>query len=795
MLVSLKEINKYVDLSDLTAEEIASRLTDAGIEVEDIKYASTATNLVVGEVLNCINHPDSDHLHICKVDVKDEILDIVCGAPNVRVGLKVIVAKVGAKLPQIEIKPSTIRGAKSEGMLCSLLELGVDEKYLTEAQIKGIEELPSDAVIGNKEVLSYLGLDDCVLNLKLLANRSDCLSLYNVSREIGALFNKEVKIPQYEDETNFINEYLPNSFTSKCEVFTTKVFKNVQIKESPTWLKQILRSEGIRSINNVVDIGNYVMLLTGQPVHMYDLDKLPAKELVVKDDFKGEVVALDDKTYILKENDLVVTSNNIPVCIAGIMGLKNVEVNENTKNIVLECASFYGASVRKTSARLGLSSDSSTRYIKGIDIFNINNVISLITHLFKEIVGVREYSKVNTFNKSTRQLKEINCSVSYINNRLGTSFTYLEIIDVLNKLYIKTNKIDEDNFICFIPSFRLDIETKADISEEVIRYKGFSYIKESLPVMETTIGGRSVVKTKINVIKDYLLGIGLNEILTYTLLNKEDNEKFNYLNNDEGYEILNPLTEDHKYVRKNLLSSMLNAVTYNLSHLNRNFGLFEISNSESKKVNEIHLSIALSGERNNLDLYQARSYDVLDMKGILFNIFNMFNINPSRIKLERLLDSKEFHPYRSMKVYLDNKLVAVLGEVHPKIKEHFNFNKDSLVLLELNLTKLFNTKTNNNKASEYSKFPSVTRDYAFIVKDDLTYDSIIKEIRKSSSLIKNIQLFDLYKGNNIEKGYVSIALTVTLEKLDNTFSNEEINNIDLKIKDIINNKIHGALRS
>lgn len=795
MLVSLKEINKYVDLSDLTAEEIASRLTDAGIEVEDIKYASTATNLVIGEVLSCINHPDSDHLHICKVDVKDEILDIVCGAPNVRVGLKVIVAKVGAKLPQIEIKPSTIRGAKSEGMLCSLLELGVDEKYLTEAQIKGIEELPSDAVIGNKEVLSYLGLDDCVLNLKLLANRSDCLSLYNVSREIGALFNKEVKIPQYEDETNFINEYLPNSFTSKCEVFTTKVFKNVQIKESPTWLKQILRSEGIRSINNVVDIGNYVMLLTGQPVHMYDLDKLPAKELVVKDDFKGEVVALDDKTYILKENDLVVTSNNIPVCIAGIMGLKNVEVNENTKNIVLECASFYGASVRKTSARLGLSSDSSTRYIKGIDIFNINNVISLITHLFKEIVGVREYSKVNTFNKSTRQLKEINCSVSYINNRLGTSFTYLEIIDVLNKLYIKTNKIDEDNFICFIPSFRLDIETKADISEEVIRYKGFSYIKESLPVMETTIGGRSVVKTKINVIKDYLLGIGLNEILTYTLLNKEDNEKFNYLNNDEGYEILNPLTEDHKYVRKNLLSSMLNAVTYNLSHLNRNFGLFEISNSESKKVNEIHLSIALSGERNNLDLYQARSYDVLDMKGILFNIFNMFNINPSRIKLERLLDSKEFHPYRSMKVYLDNKLVAVLGEVHPKIKEHFNFNKDSLVLLELNLTKLFNTKTNNNKASEYSKFPSVTRDYAFIVKDDLTYDSIIKEIRKSSSLIKNIQLFDLYKGNNIEKGYVSIALTVTLEKLDNTFSNEEINNIDLKIKDIINNKIHGALRS
>ena len=313
--------------------------------------------------------------------------------------------------------------------------------------------------------------------------------------------------------------------------------------------------------------------------------------------------------------------------------------------------------------------------------------------------------------------------------------------------------------------------------------------------METTIGGRSLEQEKVNVLKEYLLNIGLNEVLTYTLLNESDNNKFNYLNNDEAYKILNPLTEDHKYVRRNLLSSMLNVTEYNLSHLNRNFGLFEISKCESKNNHETHLAISLSGEKYGLDLYQSKKYDVLDLKGILLAILNLFNISSSRIKFETLSDSKEFHPYRSLKVYLDNKLIGVLGEVHPKIKEHFNFNKDSLCLLELNLTKLFNTKTSNNKSVEYSKYPLVSRDYALLVDEDVAYQNIVKELKKASNYIKNIELFDLFKGNNIKEGKVSIALSITLEKLDNTFTNEEINQIDAKVKDVIVNKIKGELRS
>ncbi len=280
MLVSLKEISKYVDLSGLTAEEIAARLTFSGIEVEEIKHLSNATGLIIGEVLTCTMHPDSDHLHLVKVNIGKEILDIVCGAPNVKKGLKVIVAQVGAKLPGGEIKKGEIRGQVSCGMLCALNELGVDPKYLTEEQIKGIEELPQDAPVGCENVLSYLGLDDTILDLSLLANRSDCYSLYNVAREIGALFNRKVNIPEAKDLTNYSSNFKAISKSDKSKQFTLKVVKGIEVSESPKWLKDVLRSEGIRSVDNIVDIGNYVMLLTGQPIHMYDLDKLLSRVII-----------------------------------------------------------------------------------------------------------------------------------------------------------------------------------------------------------------------------------------------------------------------------------------------------------------------------------------------------------------------------------------------------------------------------------------------------------------------------------------------------------------------------------
>ena len=791
MLVSLKEISKYVDLSGLSANDIAKRLTDAGIEVEEIKHFSEGTNLVIGEIISCEKLEKSDHLHRCKVNIGDDILSIICGAPNARVGLKVIVAKVGAKLPHdITIKQSKICGEDSYGMLCSLKELGVEDKYLKEEQIKGIEELPIDAKVGETNVLGYLGIDDTILDLKLLANRSDCLSLYSVSKEITALFKRKLNIPTYEDLANTNIDFKVGSESNNSKAFRARIFKNVTIKESPNWLKNILHSEGIRSINNIVDIGNYVMLLTGQPVHMYDLDKLPKNELVVKDNIDTKVKALDEKEYQINEGDLVVTSNNIPVCIAGVMGLENVSVTEKTKNICLEVAHFYGPRIRKTSSRLGLSSDSSMRYIKGINLHMMDETLIIATKLIHDLASCNEISYTNTYDKLDKSLKEIKCSVSYINNRLSSNVSKDIILDTLKTLYFGIKEIDEDNFIATVPPFRNDIEGKADLSEEIVRYLGFDIITTHLPLMETSLGGRSLNDNKVKIIKDYLLNQGLYEILTYTLLSEKESKYFNILNKDEPYVIMNPLTEDHKVVRKTLLTSLINTICYNLNYQNKNFGLFEVSNIETKKEISEYLAIGLVNKKLEMDLFKSEEYSFYDLKGYIYNIFRILNISESRIRLERF-NSEEFHPTRSALIYLDNKLIGVFGELHPLLKQQFGIKKDHLVIGEINLTKLLDVRTSNNKFKEFSKFPSVNRDYAFYLKDKLTYSDIIKEIKKGSNLIKDIKLFDIYKDQN---GLTSLALTVTLEKDNGSFLANEITDIDLKIKDIIVNKLHLNLR-
>lgn len=794
MLVSLREIAKYVDISGLSAEEIAKRLTFSGIEVEEIKKLSDATNFVIGEVLTCDKHPDSDHLHVCKVNIGDEILDIVCGAPNCRKGLKVIVAKVGAKLPKGEIKKGEIRGQESNGMLCALNELGVDPKYLRPEQIAGIEELPEDAPVGSTDVLSYLGLDDTILDLNLLANRSDCYALFNVAREIGALFNRKVNIPEYHDEGTKEAEFVISSETEKCPSFYGKLIEGITIKDSPKWLKEVLRSEGIRSIDNIVDIGNYVMLLTGQPLHIYDYDKLPKKELIVKDSFDEEVVALDDKTYHVINGDLIVSSDNKPMCIGGVMGLKCVEVDTNTKNIVIEVANFNHASIRHTTSRLGLMSDSSQRYIKEINPHQSSFVLNFASNLIKELSGYSEESKDIVYDKIDHSLKEIACSYDYINNRLGSSFDKNTILGTLKSLYFAPVELNEKEFKVTIPAWRIDVEGKADLSEEVVRYNGFDSISSSLPYMETTVGGLKGSEKKERIIEEYLLNNGFDEVLSYVLINEKDDGKFNYFNKDNGYVIKNPLTEDHKFVRKNLLTSILRCAEYNVNHQNDDFKIFEISPVQTKKVNEVHLALAFVGN----DYAQAKltgvPYDYYFAKGIWDEIVKMFNINPSRMKIERLKDSEEFHPNRSARVTLDNKLVAVFGDLHPLIKKEFSLDKKPVCAMEINLTTLFNIRSGNNKFVSISKFPTVSRDYAFIIKDDILYSQIHSEIKKCSSLIKDIEIFDIYRGDKITEGYRSIALKIKLNAEDHTLKESEINEVDQKVRDAIKLRLNAELR-
>ena len=622
MLVSYNELKKYVDLEGLTPEFVAEKLTSAGIEVEGIEKLANATNLVFGQVKTCDNHPDSDHLHVCTVDIGTEVLNIVCGAPNVRSGLKVIVAKVGAKLPQVTIQKGIIRGVESNGMLCSLVELGINPKFLNDNQVHGIEEVGDDAKVGESNVLEYFGLDDTILDLNLLANRSDAYALYNIAKEVGALCNKKVTIPTYNSNNLVENQYKISSNTENCKVFSTRVFTGIKVKESPKWLKVFLRNEGIRSINNIVDIGNYVMLLTGQPLNMYDADKLEKKELIVKDNFEEKVLAMDGNEYEIKNKDLVVTSNNKVVCIAGVMTCENSKVTEETTNIVVESANFYGAQIRRTTTRLGLTSDSSQRFVKGINPHQTEEVMNLVTYLLEEYSGYESASKTNEFNKLNFKQKEIECNFKYINNRLGTNLSNEEILNALNSLYFKTKDVTKESFVAIVPISRIDIDGKADLSEEVFRFVGVDSVKATLPEMVTTVGGLTSQKKKSEVIANYLLGKGLDRVLTYTLLNKVDNDLFNIINNNEGYVIFNPLTEDHKYVRRNLLSSLLRCAQFNYNHQNKNFGIFEIAQINDLNGTSSHLGIVLCGNKFKQDKMNPTAYSFYDAKGLFEEILD-----------------------------------------------------------------------------------------------------------------------------------------------------------------------------
>ena len=791
MLVSLNEISKYVDISGLSKEEIASRLTFSGIEVEEIKTLSKATSLVVGKVISCIPHPNSDHLHVCKVDIKDEILDIVCGAPNCKEGIKVIVAKVGAKLPGGEIKAGEIRGYKSNGMLCALNELGVDPKYLKEEQIKGIEILSDDFEVGDSDILHKLGLDDVILDLSLLANRSDCYSLFNVSREIGALFNRKVNILEANDDSTYEEkEFKVDSLTPNCKEFSVKIVKGIEVKDSPDWLKNCLRSEGIRTINNIVDLGNYIMLLTGQPIHMYDYDKLGKKELIVRSDINEKFTALDEKEYSIHEGDICVTSSGKTMCLGGIMGGLDSEVTNDTKNIVIEVANFNHASIRRTSSRLGLVSDSSQRFVKGINKDQVDYVLNLTTNLLKTISNVDSISNIIKYDVLNHDKKLISCSVDYINNRLGTNFEYEKIKDILQLLYFKFVESDGNKFIVEVPSFRIDVEGKADLSEEIIRYIGLDTISPTLPFMETTVGGKSKDEQKEDVICSFLSNNGLYRVLTYTLVNKKMSESFKILNKSDGYVIKNPLTEDHKYVRTNLLPSLINCANYNLNHQNNNFGIYEISHIDSIQKNEIHLGVVLVGKKYKQDKITGESYSYYDAKGIVDTILDMFNISSTRVKYTRF-ETDEFHPNRSALVLLDNKPLCVMGDIYPTKKEI----KDSMILLEMNLSVLFATKSKNIKFEPISAYPQSSRDYAFIIDDSINYIDIKNEVKKCSSLIKEVSVFDIYKGKNLAQNEKSIALTVVFESNDHTLKDNEIDEVHNKIVETLNKKFNVSLRS
>lgn len=798
MKVSFNLLKQFVDLNGIDSQTLADRLTFAGIEVENIAPLAIASNLVIGKILSCVDHPNSDHLHILQVDLGEKygISQIVCGAPNARKDLKVIVAMPGAKLANdITINKSKIRDVESNGMCCSLLELGVERKFLTEKQINGIEELNEDAKIGDENVLAYLGLDDEILDINVLANRPDLLAILNLAKEVSALFNRKLLLEDLKVDKLAKTDFKVESLTDKCKQFSIKEIHNIKNNVSPKWLKQFLMASNIRSINALVDIGNFVMLVSGQPLHMYDLDKLKERKLVVKDNYQGDFVALDDKTYKLVPNDIVITCAGEVMCLGGVMGAKCCEVDDESKNIVIEAASFHHANIRHTSSRLGLSSESSNRFCKGTNHFQYDFVLNYAAKLVFDICGYETAYENVTFLDEKYQEKVIVTSLSEINNRLGSNFDLNQVISTLESLRFKI-KIDGEKLNIIVPDFRLDITCSADISEEVIRYLGFDKIKDELPTLPQSVGKMSDYLAKNRLVEDYLINQGLSQVLTYTLVNETFSKQFAYLYKGEVYKIINPLTEIHQYVRKSLLPSLLETLNYNLNHQNKDVLIFETSDMITDSDHGVNLAICLTGKMFKQGLLKTDDVNFYTLKGLLEGIMSLLGITKGRYNLVKNDKISELHPYKSALIMVENKLSGYFGKIHPVYQETMDIDKsDDIYVLELRLDKIYNLKTSMVKMKPISKYPYIERDLAFVIDEDVEVENIINVVKKAGHpLVDNVSVFDIYTDKKLMPKQKSVAIKLIYCSQNETLKDDKVNQVEQNIIDMVEKKFKAVLR-
>ena len=764
MLFSYSLLSRFVDLSKTTPEELRNRLTFSGFEVEGREPFGQASSLVIGEIISCEKHPDSDHLHCLLVDCGTEegIKKIVCGAPNARKGLKVIVALPGCELPALKetIKPGKIRGEESNGRCCSLVELGLPKEVLSEKQANGIEELPLDAPVGEKDVLSYLGIKDEILDVNVLPNRPDCLSYLGLAREISSLTGFEL-FPIPEKIGSFPETVKAKTLTSACPRIDILSLSNVKRKKTPDYVRAALRKSSIRSIDPIVDLGNYVRLVTGQPVNRYDADLNTKKEYVVKDDRTAKSVTFDGKEVSLVPHDLVVTDGEKPLCLGGIRALENSSVSASTKNIDIEFADFYHANIRHTCNRLGLSSASSQLFGKGRNPKRIDEAISFLISLLPEFFEEYTITSYSSDNHAVRENKPFAFSYNLLNSRLGSNYTKEEIDLVLDRYRIKRL----DNGRVLPPLDRVDLLEQCDIDEEVFRFYPADKIVPSFEGRPHTLGGLSDSQKRERKIRHKLCDLGYDEILSYTLISKEQDKQLRIFDDKESYVILNPRTKDHEVVRSDLLSSRLLTRKYNLSHQHDSLSLFEISPVDTKEGIKTYLSLGLRGKTGLSEDYQKRPYNFYDRKGAIEEIFSRLGLNPNRYRLS-YTKNPSFHPGVACDIFVGKKLVGTFGKLHPGLF------KEERCLGELDLGYLLSRNNGKTKFVPFASYPLVRRDLSLKRKDTVSYQMVKETIRKARvPYVKGVLFFDDFKDKDNQR---YLGISVLLSKDDGTLKDEEI---------------------
>lgn len=781
MLVSYKWLKELVDV-DVLSEELAEKMSTTGIEVEGVSSpAEGLSNIVVGEVVSCEDVPET-HLHVCQVNVGEEALrQIVCGAPNVRAGIKVMVALPGARIADnYKIKKGKIRGLESLGMICSLGELGISDSVVPKEFSDGIQILPKEAVPGDS-VFPYLDLDDEIIELSITPNRADALSMRGVAYEVAAIYDKSVHFkdfPLLETQEQAGEQLSVAIETDKAPFYAARILENVTIAPSPQWLQNLLMNAGIRPINNVVDVTNYILLYFGQPMHAFDLDTFEGNQIVVREACAGEkLVTLDDEERELETSDLVIAVADKPVALAGVMGGAATEISSQSSRVVLEAAVFDGTSIRKTSGRLNLRSESSSRFEKGINLATVTEALDAAASMIADLAGATVQAGIVSAGQLDTSDVEVVSTLSDVNRVLGTELTYTDIEDVFRRLGFGLTG-DAEKFIVSVPRRRWDIHIEADLYEEIARIYGYDKLPATLPKGDGTAGQLTETQKLRRKVRTVAEGAGLIEVITYALTTPEKAVQFS-TNPSNLTELMWPMTVDRSVLRQNMVAGILDTVAYNVARKNKDLALYEIGkvfeqtgNPQEELPTEINsFAFALTGLVTEKDFQTpAVPVDFFYAKGILEALFDRLGLKVEYTATQALAG---MHPGRTATISLDGQVVGFVGQVHPVTAKDYNIPETYVA--EINLTAIEQVMQPAKPFVEITKFPAVTRDIALLLKAEISHKEVVEAIEAAGvKRLTDIKLFDVFSGEKLGLGMKSMAYTLTFQNPEDTLEDEEV---------------------
>ncbi|WP_457801208.1 phenylalanine--tRNA ligase subunit beta [Limosilactobacillus reuteri] len=805
MKVSYQWLQEYLDL-DVAPQDLAEKIARTSVDINDVYSLSDGLKkIVVGEVVKCENHPDSDHLHVCQVDVgEEEPIQIVCGAPNVQEGKKVIVALHGARIADNQkIKRGKIRGVESNGMLCALQEIGFSDKIAPKDYEDGIYFLPDDAKNGDP-VFKYLGMDDTIIDTDVTPNRGDMLSIYGNVNDIAAFYGlkphfKEITIKEEgtEKTTDFLQAEIND--TKIAPTYKLRVIKGVKIAESPLWLQIRLWNSGIRPVNNVVDVTNYVLLKYGQPLHSYDYDQLSGKNFGVRHANEGEkFITLDGDEQTLKANDIVVTVDDQPVALAGTMGGEGTAVSDDTTTVALEAAIFDPVMVRKQARRLDLHSESSMRFERGINPATVETALNEAAEMIKELAGGTITAGIVTGSEALAVDTPIKLSLAKINHVLGTSLTMEQVTDIFDRLAFAYTVDDDDQLTVIAPARRWDISLAADLYEEIARIYGYDNLPSTLPTMTRNRGGLTPRQRFIRASRHDLEGMGLTQAISYSLTTVEKAKQFQIKPLAEPMKLDFPMSSDHVATRMNIVSGLLNDIAYNVARNVDNVALYEegrvfLPMGDERPVEQEHLAAAVTGQMvANSWNKKDQPADFFQLKGIVERYLKNMGI-AGKITYVPTSDRQEMHPGRTADIMVDDQLVGFIGQVHPQTAKEYKIPET--YVFELNLELLLAAPKIENEYTPISKYPSITRDIALLVDDDVENATIVEAIKqKGGAYLKDIHLFDVYAGSHLPAGKKSLAYTLTYQDDKGTLTEDQVNTAFDKVTAYLQDKVDAEIR-